>query len=379
MATTEPKITKAARNELAHAVRRRYVAATGDEALDPLQLLEEIRTMQSHLVVLADGGQPYEAGTGELNLAGFLADLSSAWHAGEIRPTHLYASSTPRYLRRIQIVPPMVVAVDEPRQAAPTAPSDAPGPRPRTQDMVWSGKGTATKKIETTASVPTTASSPRRISRPKAFDFIWPEICRRLNARPTLNASELFDQLRAEYPGRYAPGQLMALLWRVRTWRLAAVAKGIIVRPLHHRTSGRPRTYRTHPDVFASHWPELCQHLETDPDQTGRELFAELRSRYPDEYLPGQLRTLQRRLQVWRQQVARRLVFGVQDRAFTLPPSPSASGPEAGEGGAAPPPPAPLSTPILLDLFPEGRKLRSLPSTSPSGKMLTEATGKEIT
>ena len=76
------------------------------EALDPLQLLEEIRAMQSHLVVLADGGQPYEPCTKEVDLANFLAGLSSAWRAGEIRPTHSREPSPPRYLRRIQVVAP---------------------------------------------------------------------------------------------------------------------------------------------------------------------------------------------------------------------------------------------------------------------------------
>ena len=59
------------------------------EALDPLRLLKEIRAMQSHLVLIADGGKPYEPSLGELNLVNFLATLSSAWRAGEIRPTHI--------------------------------------------------------------------------------------------------------------------------------------------------------------------------------------------------------------------------------------------------------------------------------------------------
>jgi len=47
-----------------------------------------------------------------------------------------------------------------------------------------------------------------------------------------------------------------------------------------------------------------------------------------------------------------------------------------GEGGAdAPPPPTPLSTPILMDLFPGGARA-PLPPLDPSlGKILREATG----
>lgn len=52
------------------------------EALDPLRLLEEIRTMQGYLVALADGDgkKPYvaEESAGP-NLPNFLAGLSNAW------------------------------------------------------------------------------------------------------------------------------------------------------------------------------------------------------------------------------------------------------------------------------------------------------------
>jgi hypothetical protein len=93
------------------------------EALDPLQLLEEIRAMQSHLVVLADGGRPYVPSTKEVDLANFLAGLSSAWRAGEIRPTHSRESSAPHYLRRIQIIaPPPVTVGNESRPVVATVP-----------------------------------------------------------------------------------------------------------------------------------------------------------------------------------------------------------------------------------------------------------------
>ena len=164
---------------------------------------------------------------------------------------------------------------------------------------------------------------PRRPNRPRAFVRIWPELSRRLEARPNLSAAELLDQLCAEYPGRYLPNQIDALYPLVRAWRTQAAARGTIIGPRKNRTSGRPRAYRSWPDAFAAHWPEMCQHLDTDPDQTGLELFTELQSRYPGQYLPGQLRTLQRRLQIWRKQAARRLVFGVQDLAFTIAAAPA--------------------------------------------------------
>jgi hypothetical protein len=72
-------------------------------ALDPLKLLEEMRAMQSHLVVLADGGGPDVTSMQEPDLPAFLASLSSAWRAGEVRPTHS-EEAQPRYLRPLRKV-----------------------------------------------------------------------------------------------------------------------------------------------------------------------------------------------------------------------------------------------------------------------------------
>jgi hypothetical protein len=55
--------------------------------LDPLKLLEEVRAVQAHLAALADGEMPPAMTAEPPNLAAFVASLSSAWHAGEIRPT----------------------------------------------------------------------------------------------------------------------------------------------------------------------------------------------------------------------------------------------------------------------------------------------------
>jgi hypothetical protein len=54
--------------------------------IDPLKLLEEMRAVQAYLAALADGGTPPPATSEPPNLAAFVASLSSAWHAGEIRP-----------------------------------------------------------------------------------------------------------------------------------------------------------------------------------------------------------------------------------------------------------------------------------------------------
>lgn len=84
------------------------------------------------------------------------------------------------------------------------------------------------------------------------------------------------------------------------------------VRPTHYRKARSPRDYRTRLDPFESVWPELCQRLEIMPDRTALELFERLQSEYPGRYQPGQLRTLQRRVKIWRGHAARRLIYGAQ-------------------------------------------------------------------
>ncbi|MGO8948343.1 MAG: integrase catalytic domain-containing protein [Ktedonobacterales bacterium] len=63
-----------------------------------------------------------------------------------------------------------------------------------------------------------------------------------------------------------------------------------------------PRTYRTRPDPFVTVWEEVCSWLETAPERTAISLFAQLQEQYPGQYAAGQLRTLQRRVHVWRAQ-----------------------------------------------------------------------------
>ena len=63
--------------------------------LDPLRLLEEIRSVQHHLAALA-AGQTTHLARAEGNLDSFLAGLATAWQHGEVRATH---RRTPRPAR----------------------------------------------------------------------------------------------------------------------------------------------------------------------------------------------------------------------------------------------------------------------------------------
>ncbi len=57
------------------------------ETLDPLRLLEEIRHAQHQLAILADEGAAALPVAQNQDLQRFLMSLSTAWHAGEVRPT----------------------------------------------------------------------------------------------------------------------------------------------------------------------------------------------------------------------------------------------------------------------------------------------------
>ena len=93
-------------------------------ALDPLKLLEEMRAVQAHLTALADGEIPPGSTPEPPDLAAFVASLSSAWRAGEVRPTFSIAAK-PRYLRSLQSVPRKDLLAREPIDRAGSAVSCA--------------------------------------------------------------------------------------------------------------------------------------------------------------------------------------------------------------------------------------------------------------
>jgi len=288
-------------------------------ALDPLQLLEEVRAMQSHLVLLADGSKPPASSTDEPDLSAFLASLSSAWRAGEVRPTHS-AEAKPRYLRRIQsLVHRDTVA---PRQVPP------PPPQPKVLQMeaqpaITPDRPSAPQldpEIERQCELQRQEFARRHIQRRHAFTLIWPLVCRRLESRPNINATELFDELRGQYPGRFHCGQLGAFIRRVGLWRADARARGVMIgKRTHRNTQSRARR---RPDPFDAHWAEMLQRLDADPDQTALELLIDFQARNPDRYNARHLRTLQRRLKIWRREAVQRLICEMQGFTKNVSSSP---------------------------------------------------------
>jgi hypothetical protein len=60
------------------------------------------------------------------------------------------------------------------------------------------------------------------------------------------------------------------------------------------------RDYRTRPDPFTEDWPWVQRELERDPALQAVTLFALLCAEHPGRYQEGQVRTLQRHVQLWR-------------------------------------------------------------------------------
>jgi hypothetical protein len=60
------------------------------------------------------------------------------------------------------------------------------------------------------------------------------------------------------------------------------------------------RSWRTRPDPFEDDWPEVEALLRDTPELEAKTVFEFLVEKYPGHYEPGQLRTLQRKVRVWR-------------------------------------------------------------------------------
>jgi len=113
-------------------------------SLDPLRLLDEIRSMQRYLASLSDGSAVGVAPSRNADLEKFLASLATAWQEGEVRPMHHGQPKAQRYWR----------------------------------------------------------------TRPDPFEAVWPRIRAWLDVEPDRTGKELLEKLQAEYPGQFSPGSL---------------------------------------------------------------------------------------------------------------------------------------------------------------------------
>jgi hypothetical protein len=60
------------------------------------------------------------------------------------------------------------------------------------------------------------------------------------------------------------------------------------------------RNWRTRPDPFSDVWDLVRQQVEESPGLEAKTLFEWLQREYPGRYADGQIRTLQRRIKIWR-------------------------------------------------------------------------------
>ena len=81
------------------------------------------------------------------------------------------------------------------------------------------------------------------------------------------------------------------------------------VRPTS-RPKPKAKRGRRRPDPLAAVSDELRAWCDADPASTGRQLLERLQETYPGRYADGLVRTVQRRLKIWRSEMAHALVFG---------------------------------------------------------------------
>lgn len=160
-------------------VKLREVASV----LDPLKLLEEIRAVQAHLVILADGEQLPDATPAPPDLSAFVASLSSAWRAGEVRPTFSVEANKPRYLRSLQRAVQQDVA---------QMPNNVSGFAAGTQPIVQTPPLISAEKMPER---PQLIYAERGTRTFHALKMVWPLVCRRLEGFPNINATQLFEEL----------------------------------------------------------------------------------------------------------------------------------------------------------------------------------------
>jgi hypothetical protein len=142
--------------------------------LDPLRLLDEIRTVQHHLAGLAAGESRHVLPHRDADLDRFLKSLAHAWRDGEVRPTHRAGPKPPRHWR----------------------------------------------------------------TRKDPFEATWPRVVAWLETEPNRTAKELFERLRGERPGDFSLAQLRTLQRRVKEWRRLAARRLVFAEPLCDRSHG---------------------------------------------------------------------------------------------------------------------------------------------
>lgn len=101
---------------------------------------------------------------------------------------------------------------------------------------------------------------------------------------------------------------LMKLIKTEKTQHLAASKAGMDEKTarkyLRNKTlpsqQKKDHTWRTRKDSFEEVWSEIRDYLEANPTLEGTTIFFYLQREYPGKFTDGQLRTLQRKIKIWR-------------------------------------------------------------------------------
>ncbi len=107
----------------------------------------------------------------------------------------------------------------------------------------------------------------------------------------------------------------------------------------------------------------MHQWLEEHPDQTAKELLIEFQARYPGIYRLSHLRTLRKRVQVWRRAAIQRLIFRLQDHTQDVGSETERMAPSASDRA----------------WFEIDKILTNTPSLTAAGNIVHEALGNKIT
>jgi len=99
------------------------------------------------------------------------------------------------------------------------------------------------------------------------------------------------------------------------------------VRPTNKPKEKAPRG-RRRPDPLVTVTALLHEWFEAEPWRTSRELFERLQQECPGQFPDGQLRTLQRRVKVWRHDLAQQMVLGANTAGETADQTPALRSPE---------------------------------------------------
>ena len=120
--------------------------------------------------------------------------------------------------------------------------------------------------------------------------------------------------VRAEEPATKTPGIDVFLKSLSSAWKDGEA------RPTHRKQPTAKHWWRTRVDPFADAWPVVQGWLIAEPTASAKTLMERLATMVPDAYASkAQLRTLQRRVKVWRAERAKQMILGRLRKAAVMP------------------------------------------------------------